>query len=360
MIRCIGCGSVIQFDKENRPGYIKKEVFDKRQNENILCERCFKIRNYNMFEEIKSNEIAYYEIIKKICFTKSLFLVIIDLFDLTSINFEVLDMLKNRDKILVFNRLDLLPKSFKEGKIKSSLRRYLKMHDVKYKDLILVSSKTKYNIDNLISLIEEYHKGRNVYLVGNSNVGKSSLINALTKAISLTDKDVITVSNHLATTLNLIEIPYFADGSKMIDTPGLVKENNLYFKLDKDDHYMLEAKKEIKARTYQLKADDAIIIGGFVSLIVKSNVNLSVYVSNLINIKKTTSEKSYGFYPSRSQELFAIKTEINETETLKYDILKNTDLLISGLGFISFKGDTKIELKMIKGVEVILKNDLFR
>ena len=49
--------------------------------------------------------------------------------------------------------------------------------------------------------------GRNVYIVGVTNVGKSSLINALLKHYGTGDDTLITTSEFPGTTLDLIEIP---------------------------------------------------------------------------------------------------------------------------------------------------------
>ena len=67
--------------------------------------------------------------------------------------------------------------------------------------------------------IEQHRKGRDVYVVGVTNVGKSTLINAIIQEIT-GDKDIITTSRFPGTTLDKIEIP-LDDGSYIYDTPGL-------------------------------------------------------------------------------------------------------------------------------------------
>jgi len=359
MLRCIGCGASIQTKYPDKPGFVKEEVLENKDLKDVLCSRCFRIKNYNEYEFNPINEKAYFEIINKIIMSKSLFIYVADCIDLTSINFEILSKLQNRDLIIVMNRVDLLPKSIKEGKIKASLKQYLFKNNIKYKDIILTSAKTKHNIDNLISSIERNRKGNNVYMLGMSNVGKSTLLNALIKAIGLLDNDVITVSNHLATTLNLIEIPFFADGKKLFDTPGLVLKDNYLYYLAKEDFKFVEVKKEIKARLYQLKKGDSLIVGGLFALDVLDDMNLVLYFSNNLEILKTKSLKSLEMFPSRSLELFKLKAEINNIKELEYDVIDGNDLLISGLGFISFKSKGEILLKIKEEVKVELKDGLF-
>ena len=60
-------------------------------------------------------------------------------------------------------------------------------------DVVLTSAQNKSAIKDLMEKIEQYRKGRDVYVVGVTNVGKSTLINAIIQEIT-GDKDVITTS----------------------------------------------------------------------------------------------------------------------------------------------------------------------
>lgn len=48
-------------------------------------------------------------------------------------------------------------------------------------DVVLTSAQNKHAIKEVIDKIEHYRKGRDVYVVGVTNVGKSTLINAIIK-----------------------------------------------------------------------------------------------------------------------------------------------------------------------------------
>ena len=358
MIKCIGCGAPIQFVNVDKPGYVKEEVFNKTDGNNVLCERCFKIKNYNYVDQRLTDIKAYNAIISKIAMTKSLFLFVADITDLTTLNFEILSLFKNRDLILVFNKIDLLPKSMKEGKIKAHLRAYLKTNNVKYKDLILISTKKNYNIDLLVQTMEKWRKNNNVYMVGNSNVGKSSLLNSLIKAVGLYDRDVITVSNSLATTLSLIEVPFFADGKKLIDSPGVTYNSNMLAHLDYKDFKTVQAKSEIRARLYQIKEGDALIVGGLFALNILRDTNLVIYMSNQIKIIKCKSSKLEENYPAKVKEMFNLNTEISEIDKHHFEIAEGGELVISGLGFINFKKPASIDISILKDVKVVLKNEI--
>ena len=57
-----------------------------------------------------------------------------------------------------------------------------------------------------MGLINKYRMYKNVYVVGNTNAGKSTLINKIIDNYSI-DKSLITISNMPSTTLDQIKIP---------------------------------------------------------------------------------------------------------------------------------------------------------
>ena len=60
--KCTGCGIELQFEDKNREGYVPEEKFI--TEEDLLCQRCYKIKNYgqnignNLKKEDYSKEVA--------------------------------------------------------------------------------------------------------------------------------------------------------------------------------------------------------------------------------------------------------------------------------------------------------------
>ena len=351
MLRCIGCGEIIQSIDESKPGYLEEAILEKNDKDFVICKRCFKIKNYNQYEVALTKKEVYYNIIRKVTMAKQLFVLVCDAFDLSSIDETLLEFLKTRDTIVVMNRIDIMPKSLNQEDYKKMIRKYLVSFKFNYKDLLLVSSTNKFNIDNLIERIEYFRKSRNVYLIGHSNVGKSTLLNALIKAIGLYDKDIITVSNNLATTLNIIEVPFFADNKKMYDTPGLVPETNLFYHLPQSEVKYFQATKEIKPRSYQLKQGNILNISNIVKIEALSDINLVINVSNSVDILKNRTDNDNFLNPN----LFKNKPlDVSYKEVLiKAD--KGAKILFPGLGFIDIKtkGELKIKEPQFMGVKII-------
>ena len=92
--KCIGCGIELQFEDKNKEGYVPEEKF--LMHDNLLCQRCFKIKNYgenlvnNFGREDYLKEVS--ESVKK----SDIILPIFDIIDFEgSFTEEILDFLRD-------------------------------------------------------------------------------------------------------------------------------------------------------------------------------------------------------------------------------------------------------------------------
>lgn len=91
--------------------------------------------------------------------------------------------------------------------------------------------------------IDEYRNGQNVYVVGCTNVGKSTFINRIIKQAT-GEGEVITTSHFPGTTLDMIEIP-LDDGSALYDTPGIINHHQMAHHIDASElKYIMPKKKK--------------------------------------------------------------------------------------------------------------------
>ena len=241
--------------------------------------------------------------------------------------------------VSVLNKRDILPKSIKDEKIKE----YFAKLGLDYEDVIIVSPKKNYNIDELLLKIKKYKTSKNVYVVGHTNVGKSTLINTLMKNYSEFDSE-LTMSPLPSTTLNKISIKLNSDLT-LIDTPGLVDDGNILNYVDQPTLKKILPKKEIKPKTYQLKKDQALVIGDLLRIdYVEGEKNsFTVFVSNELKVKRINMHKN-----DELKDLF--KHEI--------DVAYHEDLVINGLGFIKIVEKAKINVYINKDVEVFTRDSL--
>ena len=168
--KCSGCGAIFQSLDSNLEGYIKEENITKSD----ICERCFRIKNYGDYKFINKNNIDFINILKNINLTNDLVVLVIDLFSINKDIVNITKYLKN-DILLVFTKKDILPLKVSDEKLLA----YNEKLKIKCIDSIVISSNKNYSFDSLIDKINMHKKSNNVYVVGYTNAGKSTMINKL-------------------------------------------------------------------------------------------------------------------------------------------------------------------------------------
>ena len=112
----------------------------------------------------------------------------------------------NKKIILAANKLDLLPKQINQRRVKEWLKKTARKYGLEADDVVLISADKGWGIEELMQSINQVRNNEDVYVVGTTNVGKSTLINKLIE-ISVGEKDVVTTSRFPGTTLDMIDIP---------------------------------------------------------------------------------------------------------------------------------------------------------
>ena len=307
MNKCVGCGSILQDTDKNKDGYVL-DINDK------LCQRCFRIRYYNEYKNTIRDNNDYLKILDSIN-NDDLVVYVTSLLD---IRLDYIDSFKN--VIVVLTKRDILPKSIKDEKlIKYIKSRYNPL------EVIVVSSVKNYNIDYLFDTLRQYKKN-NIYVVGTTNGGKSTLINKLIKNYS--DNDVvITSSMYPSTTLDKIEINIL--GLNIIDTPGLINKGSIVNYIDNNLLKKITIKKEIKPKTYQLNGKGSILIEDLIRLDYDTKgTSMTIYVNNLVNIR---------FLGKDNNKLLDGKCN-------KFSLDNNKDIVISDLCFIKFTKSVNLNI----------------
>ena len=271
---CIGCGIKLQDSNMLFEGYTP-------DLSNDICSRCFKLRNYGEYEiNTKSNE-EYIDILKTVNETKDLVLYVVDLLNIEKDIKVIREYIKNR-LILVLTKRDILPKSLNDDKLMD----YFKNLGLDYQDIIIISANKNYNMDELLLMIKKHKSSKNVYVVGHTNVGKSTLINKMIQNYG-DEKYELTISPLPSTTLNKINIK-LTDDITIIDTPGLVDRGSIVNYVDFEKIKMINAKKEINPDTFQVREGQCLIIPELlrVDYTAGSKNSFTFFVSNLINSKE--------------------------------------------------------------------------
>ena len=309
--KCFGCGNTLDdnYDKD-------------------LCERCFRLKYYGEYQITNKSNIDYFKILDSIS-ENDLVLYITSIFN---INLEYLKKFKN--VIIVITKKDILPKSIKDLKIIN----YIKKHYGEY-DIEVISSVKNYNLDNLMNKIKKYNKNK-VYLVGNTNSGKSTLLNKIINNYS-DNNPSITTSIYPSTTLDVINVNI--DNIMFIDTPGIIDEGSIINYIDNNTLKVITPKKEIKPRTYQIKGKGSLIIENMIRLDYEVEIgSMTIYISNAVNIIRV------GFNNNKLHEL----------EKREFNLEKRKDIVITDLCFIKFVGLVKVQIYANSNIKIYERDNL--
>ena len=321
--KCTGCGIILQTEDINKEGYTENI-------DNELCLRCFKLKNYGEYKAVTLNNKDYTDILNSI--PKDA--LVVYLTSLLNINLEYINKFNN--VILVLTKKDLLPKSVQDYK----LINYISNITNNYLDIEIISSIKNYNLDSLLNKIKKYNKSnKEMYFVGMTNSGKSTLINKLTK--NYTDKQLeVTTSLYPSTTLNKIEINL--DNLKIIDTPGLLNEGSILNSLSLKEIKKITPKKEIKPRSYQLKGKGSLVIEDYIRLDYYTDNNITIYIANNLNITKMTHNNP----------------KLKECKKITFNLEKDKDIVIEDLCFIKFTKKGKVDIYTKYDINIYERNNL--
>ncbi|MEG0366397.1 MAG: ribosome biogenesis GTPase YqeH [Coprobacillus sp.] len=360
--KCFGCGAVIQNENEKHIGYVPKSAMD---NETILCQRCFKLKNYHQIQETTLTKDDFLSILQDIGEKDCLVVYMVDLFDFNgSLIHGLMRHISNNDVLVLANKRDILPKSVKEVKLEHWVRRQLKEEGIKPVDVMITSGLKNMNLDGIYDAIMDYRKGRDVYVVGITNVGKSTFINSLLRHYAnISDKNLITVSEYPGTTLNLIEIP-LDNESFLFDTPGIINENQMTHLLNHQDIIKVIPQTELRPMVFQLDKQQTLYFGGLArldyvegekaSFIAYFSKNLKIHRTKLIN-----ADELYNRHQALQYEIEGIQT-IDEMKTYDFKLYEGKcDIVISGLGFITINSNGgRVQVKVPPQISVIIRESI--
>ncbi|QED48714.1 ribosome biogenesis GTPase YqeH [Cytobacillus dafuensis] len=360
---CIGCGVKIQTEDPALIGYAPQSALLK---DDIICQRCFRLKHYNEVQDVNLTDDDFLKILNEIGKSNSLIVKIVDIFDFNGSWLPGLHRFVGNNKILlVGNKVDLLPKSVKHNKLINWMKQEAKELGLKPEDVYLVSAAKGKNIKEVAAAIDEHRKGKDVYVVGCTNVGKSTFINRILKEVT-GEGDVITTSHFPGTTLDIIEIP-LADGKALVDTPGIINHHQMAHYVDKRDLKIITPKKEIKPTVFQLNEEQTLFMGGLARFDYISGGRRSFvcHFSNEINIHRTKLENAEELYKNHLGELLTpprIEQVDVFPELIRHEFMikeGKMDVVFSGLGWITINDPgAKVAAYVPKGVHVLLRKSL--
>jgi len=362
-VHCIGCGVEIQTEDPDVLGYAPKSALEKEQ---VICQRCFRLKHYNEVQDVPLTDDDFLKILNRLGQVDALIVKIVDIFDFNGSWLPGLHRFVGKNPVLLIgNKEDLLPKSVKRAKMVNWMKQQAKELGLQPVDVLLVSAAKGHSIDEAMAAIDHYRNGKDVYVVGCTNAGKSTFINRVIKQAT-GEKDVITTSYFPGTTLDMIGIP-LDDGTSLFDTPGIINHHQMAHFVGKNELKVITPKKEIKPMVYQLNEKQTLFFGGLSRLdYIKGGRRPFVcYVSNALKIHRTKLENADALYARQLGDLLQPpgKGRLAEfPELVRYEFSikeRKTDIVFSGLGWVTVNEPGAVVAAYVpKGVRVMLRRSL--
>lgn len=360
---CIGCGIEIQSEDSKKEGYAPPASLEK---EDVICQRCFKLRNYNELQPVSLSGDDFLRILNGIGEKEGIVVKVVDLFDFNGSWIHGLHrFVGNKPIVLVANKADILPQSVKRNRLIHWMKAEASKLGLKPIDVLLVSAEKGHGMDEALEAIDRYRNGKDVYVVGCTNVGKSTFINRIIQRATGIGQ-VITTSHFPGTTLGLVEIP-LDDGNAIYDTPGIINEHQIAHYLDVTELKVITPKKELKPKVYQLNAEQTLFLGGLarVDFIAGKRSSFSVHIANGLSIHRTKLQNADALYEKHLGELLSPpnKQSVENFPSLvrhEFSIKQpKTDIVISGLGWITVQHpNVVVAVHVPKGVHALVRPSL--
>ncbi|KGT40066.1 ribosome biogenesis GTPase YqeH [Weizmannia sp. CD-2023] len=362
-VHCIGCGALIQTEDPDEAGYAPKSALEKEQ---VICQRCFRLKHYNEVQDVPLTDDDFLKILNRLGQVDALVVKIVDIFDFNGSWLPGFHRFAGKNPVLLIgNKEDLLPKSVKRAKMANWMKQQAKELGLRPVDVLLVSAAKGHGMDEAMAAIEQYRNGKDVYVAGCTNVGKSTFINRIIRQAT-GEKEVITTSFFPGTTLDMIGIP-LDDGTSLYDTPGIINHHQMAHFVGKNELKVITPKKEIKPTVFQLNEQQTLFFGGLARLdyIKGGRRSFVCYVSNALKIHRTKLENADDLYARQLGELLQPpgKAETADFPALvrhEFSIKEGkTDIVFSGLGWVTVNEPGAVVAAYVpKGVQVMLRQSL--
>lgn len=363
-IICAGCGVNIQTENKEGLGYAPASAL---KRDVVICQRCFRLKHYNEIQDVSLTDDDFLKILNEISQTDALVVKIVDIFDFNGSWLPGIQRFAgNNPVLLVGNKVDLLPKSTNKTKLIKWMQGSSKENGLKPAEVKLMSAAKGDGVMEVATEIDKLREGRDVYIIGCTNVGKSTFVNKLIQEFGGDAEQMITTSQFPGTTLDLIDIP-LDDGKTLYDTPGIINHHQMAHFVDAEELKLISPKKEIKPKVFQLNEGQTLYFGGLSRLdfVEGGRQSFICHVSNDLYIHRTKTEKADDLYRDHLGDILyppgeKTKLELPKLVAHEFKIKEDKmDIVFSGLGWVTVSGKgSTVKAYAPEGVGISIRNSL--
>ena len=250
----------------------------------------------------------------------------------------------------------------KDDSLVEYLTERFKEYGIKPKSVRLFSSTSLMDSKELISAMNTARKGHDVYMIGNSTSGKTSIINKAMKGFENKTTRQIKTITYPGTSVNVLEIP-LSRSSFFYELPGISQTTSAQGKLEKEVIRQITPKKAIKVTNRTLGAGDALMVGSLAAfeIIKGKTANYRFYAAEGVETKKVQTKKLDDAISENNVRRFARPVAERLVSFLDYDMFEYAmendnkwhDIAIEGLCWLSFVAQGQmIRIRLPKGVSL--------
>ena len=363
VLRCYHCGAILQCENENEKGYIIPESLHRATPIQIIyCDRCFEtMKAFNNSELEQKVDQEVLKILDDAFATDALIIWVVDLFSFNgTLNSEIAKKVKKLNVVVVGNKRDLFPTNVKDESLVEYLIETFTAYGIKPKSVRLLGATNKIDSKELIDSMNTARKGHDVYMIGNSTSGKTSIINRAMKGFENKTSRQIKTITYPGTSVNVLEIP-LSRSSFFYELPGISQTTSAPGKLEKDVVRQIVPKKMVKVITRSMSAGDALMVGSLAAfeVIKGKTANYRFYSAEGVETRKVQSNKLDDYINENNIRRFARPVSERLVSFLDYDMFEYAmendkkwhDIAIEGLGWLSFIAQGQmIRVRLPKGV----------
>lgn len=265
VIRCQGCGAILQSENKKAPGYISKNVIENGIPKIPYCNCCYeKMLALNASHLEQSVDKDTLKILKDAVATDALIIWVIDLFSFNgTLNPDIVKKVKKLDVVVFGTKKDLF-----DNNSDATLTRFI---DERFSEYginpvwIKLLGKDENDSAAILKKLNELRKGHDIYMIGNFNSGKTTFINNLLQNYENKTKWTIKTEHYADTEADVLEIP-LSNSSFLYELPDLSNETSVLARVEKETQRVITPKKQVKMTRFIIGDGTTIMVGGLAML----------------------------------------------------------------------------------------------
>lgn len=350
VLRCHRCGKILQSDNPKAVGYTNPQILEEGENNSsmiIYCDECHDIlvamNNSKLSEEVDSQVL---KILDDAVASDGMIIWVVDLFSFNgTLKESLVNKVKGLDVYIVGTKRDLFPNNIKDSVFETYLKERFNEVGIDPKSIIIVGNESGETYSNFIERLQKARQAHDVYMIGTTTSGKTSLINRCLKFYKNKTKRTIRTITYPKTTVQVLEIP-LSNSSFLYELPGISNDTSVASKVEKDVQKIVTPKKGIQIDNITLDEKTSLLIGGLgvFTFISGKPTKFKLYVADEVEYKKIASHKVRDFMISNLNKRSLRPVSERFKDFQQYDIFQYTmedddlmhDISIEGLGWVSF------------------------